>query len=92
LKKYYFTFGSNEQFPFQNTYLIVMADSLEEAIQMFRDQHPDVHENTVNCSFWYTEEEWEKNCNLHYPGPPEQIIFHNTIAQGTWHVAREVRP
>ncbi len=90
MKKYYFTFGSGEWFPFQNTYLIVMADSKEEAIQMFRDQHPDKHENVINCSDYYTEEEWEKDCKKYYPGPPEQIICRNIIAAGTWEVARGV--
>lgn len=58
MNKYYFTFGSHSFFPYQNGYVIVKADTLSKAIEKFRSRFPDRHLNTVNCSFWYTEEEW----------------------------------
>lgn len=50
MNKFYFTFGSLEQFPYQNTYLIIIADNLAKAIATFRKKYPDRHPNTVNCS------------------------------------------
>lgn len=61
MNNYYFTFGSSESFPFQRGYLIVRAASLNEAIEKFRNKYPDRHEGVVNCSSWYTEEQWNQN-------------------------------
>lgn len=58
MKKFYFTFGSDRKFPYQNGYVIVMADDLLDAIDLFRGRFPDRNPGIVNCSFWYTEEEW----------------------------------
>ena len=57
--KFYFTFGSDSGFPYQNTYLIVIANTESEAIMKFRSKYPDRSKNCVNCSFWYTEKQWE---------------------------------
>lgn len=68
-KKYYFTFGSSEQFPYQYGYLIVCADSKSEAVGKYRAKYPDVNEGIVNCSFIYSQEEWEhamKDCPAQY--------------------------
>lgn len=56
---FYFSFGSAEQFPYHNGYLIVKADGLDDAIRKFRSRYPDVNENCVNCAFYYSESEWE---------------------------------
>lgn len=61
VQKFYFTFGSWEGFPFHNGYSVVMAANRNDAIATFRENHPDVHENTVNCSFVYNEQEWESS-------------------------------
>lgn len=58
MKNFYFTFGSWKGFPYQHGYLIVKADDLSSAITKFRKKYPDKHKNTVNCAFYYTEEEW----------------------------------
>ena len=60
-RKFYFTFGSDPGFPYQNTYLIVYAENLEEAINKFREHFPDRHKDTINCAFYYTEKQW-KDC------------------------------
>lgn len=59
MKNFYFTFGSWEGFPYQHGYLIAKADDLSNAIAKFREKYPDKHKNTVNCAFYYTEEEWQ---------------------------------
>lgn len=73
--KFYFTFGSDPGFPYQNTYLIVMAYTEKEAIQKFREKYPDRHKNTFNCAFVYTEQQWEGSLNQkYYPKEPAEII------------------
>ena len=57
--KYYFTFGNSEQFPFQNAYLTIDATTEAAAIQEFRSHFPDIHSNTINCSFVYNQGEWD---------------------------------
>ena len=57
-KNFYFTFGSDEQFPFQNGYIIVEAKTMRQAINMFRTSFPDRHENLLNCSDYYTEKQF----------------------------------
>ena len=74
--KFYFTFGSDARFPYQNTYLIVIADCLEDAICKFRKKYPDRHKNIVNCAFWYSQEQWEGSLNQKlYPHEPAEIIY-----------------
>lgn len=60
LSPFYFTFGSDKGFPYQNGYVLVYAQSLTGAIKRFRDRFPDRHKNCLNCSFWYTEERWKQ--------------------------------
>lgn len=57
---FFFTFGSDEKFPYQYGYVIVRAESLDDAICKFRAKYPnrDPDSNTVNCAFYYTENEW----------------------------------
>lgn len=69
--KFYFTFGSDSGFPYQNTYLIVIAKTLHEAIGKFRNKYPDRHKGCVNCAFWYTEKQWE---SVNMFGTPVEII------------------
>lgn len=75
MEKYYFTFGSWEKFPYQNTYLIVVASGYEDAIKGFREKHPDITPNCMNCSDCYTEILWER-VGHHYAGmDPAEIIW-----------------
>lgn len=73
-RKWYFTFGSDDGFPYQNTYLLVMAETENEAIEIFRSHFPDRHEDCVNCAFWYSEEQWHGSDNEKYYGNPAEII------------------
>lgn len=58
--KTYFTFGSAETFPYQNTYLIIEGVSQEDCMTDFRRRYPDITEGVLNCAFAYSQEEWEK--------------------------------
>ncbi len=76
-QNYYFTFGSDPLFPYQNTYLIVKAKSKSEAIGKFRARHKDRQEGTniFNAAFCYSSEEWEKSENpQYYRNGPAEII------------------
>lgn len=70
MKKWYFSFGSDPGFPYQNTHVIVIADTEHEAVAKFRAKFPDRHENTVNCAFWYPEERWHGSMNEALYGDP----------------------
>lgn len=73
--RFYFTFGSDPGFPYQNTYLMVMADTKQEAIRKFRKKYPDRHENIFNCSFVYSEEQWSGSLNQkYYSEEPAEVI------------------
>ncbi len=73
-KKFYFTFGSDPGFPYQNTFIIVMAGTEREAVEKFRAKFPDRHKDTVNCAFWYSEEEWRGSLNEAGYGEPAEVI------------------
>ena len=74
MKNYYFTFGSDRGFPYQNTYIIVRENSMPEAIEKFRKRFPDRHKDTINCAFWYTEDKWRGTLNEKYYGEPALIL------------------
>ncbi len=73
-KKFYFTFGSDPGFPYQNTYIIVMADTESEAVEKFQAKFPDRHKGIVNCAFWYPEEEWRGSLSEAAYGEPAEVI------------------
>lgn len=60
VEKFYFTFGSSSFFPHQNGYVIVWAKNLNEAFEIFKAKYPNKTPNCLNCSFYYTEEQWKK--------------------------------
>lgn len=60
MSRFYYTFGSSKQFPYRNGWVEVVADSLEEAHKKFRSWFPDVNHDILNCSDYYTEEQWSK--------------------------------
>ena len=55
---FYFTFGSDKGFPYQNAYLIVMAETEVEAVKKFRSRYKDRTPDVANCSFWYARDKW----------------------------------
>lgn len=75
MERFYFTFGSDQGFPYQNTYLIVLAETKSDAVRKFRAKYPDRHKNTINCAFVYSQEQWEGSFNQkYYPEEPAEII------------------
>lgn len=75
MKRFYFTFGSSPEFPYQNTYLVVNAMNMKQAAEKFRSRYPDVHKNVLNCSFVYSDELWNSDIAKWYPGiQPAEVI------------------
>lgn len=62
IEKFYFTFGSADQFPFKYGYIIIEAENIKQAIKVFRAYYPDVNEGIINCAFYYTEKQFMETC------------------------------
>ena len=59
MNKYYFTYGSDERFPFFGGWTVVYANSRREAIAIFRAANPDREgSGCYNAASCYTEEEF----------------------------------
>ena len=60
MNRYFYTFGSDLGFPYQNGWVEVRATSRDEADHKFRTQFPDRpgHEGIMNYAFCYNEERW----------------------------------
>lgn len=56
--KVFYTFGSDERFPFCGGWVEIEANSLKEAHAVFRAHYPDVTPGILNCSDYYTEEQF----------------------------------
>ena len=75
MEKYYFTFGSSKQFPYKNTYLIVVASSYYDAVKRFREKYPDVNQNCMNCSDCYDERQWKEVGQYYTNRSPAEVIW-----------------
>jgi len=62
MNRYFYTFGSDLKFPYQNGWVEIRAVSWEEAHAKFRARFPSRpgHDGTLNCAFFYDEEQWKK--------------------------------
>ncbi len=69
-QKYYFTFGSDEDFPYYGGWVIIEAANETMARELFAIIYPNKHHTTLNCAWVYSEEDFEqtdmfkKNNNL----------------------------
>lgn len=58
MNHYFYTFGSDPGFPYHDGWVEVLAASWNEAHEKFRAKFPDRHEDTLNCAFFYDEQQW----------------------------------
>lgn len=60
MNSYFYTFGSDPGFPYQNGWVEIHAASREEADRKFRARFSDRlgHEGIMNCAFRYDEKRW----------------------------------
>lgn len=80
MKNFYYTFGSDPQYPFgKNDYVVVEAVDIRMANAMFMRKHPGPHEDIVNCAFFYTEEKFNAFRDKYYADvqPIEVIRIEN---------------
>lgn len=75
-KNFYFTFGSDTAFPYQNGYLIVKAEGLRQAQVKFKKKYPNREGSCwLNCAFYYTEEMWNNETSKYYESEePFEVI------------------
>lgn len=78
MEKFYFTFGTSEQFPYCGGWIEVLAPDRSAAVKTFRAKHPDVHEGFVNCSDIYTATQFESSgmSNGNRGGFCHKILFY----------------
>ena len=75
MKKFYVTFGSNSAFPFPNSYIVIEAESEQQANEIFASRFPNrPGSDCLNYSFLYTEEEWNKSVSYYYSGGPKVVL------------------
>lgn len=59
-QKYYFTFGSDNAFPYYGGWVIIEAANESIARELFQTIYPNKYHNTLNCAWVYTEEAFQK--------------------------------
>lgn len=59
--KVFYTFGSDNRFPFCGGWVEVEAPSMKEAHAIFREHYPDRTPGTLNCSDYYTETQFKES-------------------------------
>lgn len=61
LRYYYFTFGTDPDYPFAGGWVTVAAPSRQAAVQIFRLYYPnEANTEALNCADVYTEEEFKE--------------------------------
>ena len=62
LKRFYFTFGSAEEFPYKRgQYLIVKAQDINEAARKYKKKYPNPSgDEVLNCADYYTQEQHQQ--------------------------------
>ncbi len=66
MKKFYFTFGSADCFPFKGGWVIVKAPDLKTAFAVFKLYYPHPKDKGIlNCADYYTEDDFLKTEMYH---------------------------
>lgn len=56
---FYFTYGSDERYPFYGGWTRITAPSINVALSIFASIHPN-RDNCLNCADYYTENEFKQ--------------------------------
>lgn len=59
--KVFYTFGTDPCFPFCGGWVEVEAPTMKEAHALFREYYPDREPGILNCSDYYTEEQFKES-------------------------------
>ena len=57
--RFYFTFGTDEHYPYRGGWAEVEAEDLKEACSIFRYYFPDRVPGILHCADYYTEEQFK---------------------------------
>lgn len=85
MNNYYYTFGANEQFPYQNGWIVIQADTRNTADTIFTHFYPNRNPNNplLNCSFVYEENDFKRtsmyknNSNMGFGCHKTFTLHHN---------------
>lgn len=71
--RFYYTYGSDANFPFYGGWTTIIAENIDTAEKLFRKLHPDrQNSKALNCAGVYSEDEFKRtnmyknNNNLGY--------------------------
>ena len=94
METFYFTYGTDKNFPFQGGWTEVHAADRNQAVALFRREHPDRSPGLVNCSSIYTEKQFkDKVLPLYKDGDAFWSVCHECIApEGVTYPIKENRP
>lgn len=94
METFYFTYGTDKNFPFQGGWTEVHAADRNQAVALFRREHPDKTPGLVNCSSIYTEKQFQdKVLPLYKDGGAFWSVCHECITpEGVTYPIKENRP
>ena len=94
METFYFTYGTDKNFPFQGGWTEVHAAARNQAVGLFRREHPDRSPGLVNCSSIYTKKQFQdKVLPLYKDGDAFWSVCHECITpDGVTYPIKENRP
>lgn len=94
METFYFTYGTDKNFPFQGGWTEVHAAARNQAVALFRREHPDRSPGLVNCSSIYTKKQFQdKVLPLYKDGDTFWSVCHECITpDGVTYPIKENRP
>ena len=84
----YFTFGSDERFPYgRDDYVVAEGRDMAECLAAFKLAFPNRTQGVLNCASYYTEKQWSTQVAPYYVGrSPAQILSVLSVSE-TFHAA-----
>lgn len=94
MEPFYFTYGTDKNFPFQGGWTEIHAADRKQAVALFRREHPDRSPGLVNCSSIYTKKQFQdKVLPLYKDGDAFWSVCHECITpEGVTYPIKENRP
>lgn len=56
----FYTYGSDERYPFYGGWVKVEADTMKQAHALYRTAYPDIVPGILNCADYYTEKQFRR--------------------------------
>lgn len=77
MERMYFTFGSDEKFPYgMDQYLVVIGKDRRDCINAFKERYPSDADGVMCCSDYYNEKLWNSRPAQTYKGvEPSEVII-----------------